>query len=142
MKVVLDTNILISAFVFHSQHIDCVIEVASTKGNALQFSDYVIAEAQDVICRKWPHLRSEFDFYLALLDYERVNVSIEESEPQFMIRDPKDYPVLRAALESDCDVLVTGDKDFADVDVDGISIMTPREFFEVYSGDAGCSSGK
>jgi predicted nucleic acid-binding protein len=36
----------------------------------------------------------------------------------FEIRDMMDYPVLYTAIIEDVDVLVTGDKDFADVEVE------------------------
>ena len=36
----------------------------------------------------------------------------------FSIRVPDDYPVLCTAVTEDVDVLITGDKDFNDVDVE------------------------
>ena len=44
----------------------------------------------------------------------------------------KDYPVLYTAILEDVDVLITGDKDFEDVDVERPEIMTPGEFDLVY----------
>ena len=50
----------------------------------------------------------------------------------FEIRDMKDYPVFYTAMTNGVDVLVTGDKDFANVDVDMPEIMTPTQFAETY----------
>ena len=50
----------------------------------------------------------------------------------FDIRDVKDYPVLYTAIIEDVDILVTGDKDFADIDIEKPEIMTPAEFMEEF----------
>ncbi len=50
----------------------------------------------------------------------------------FEIRDEKDYPVLYTAIVEDVDILITGDKDFAEVNVERPEIMTPTEFLEQY----------
>ncbi|MGI6145748.1 MAG: hypothetical protein ACOYED_08300 [Peptococcia bacterium] len=41
-------------------------------------------------------------------------------------------PILVTALLSDVDILITGDKDFFDVDIDRPEILTPREYLEKY----------
>lgn len=48
------------------------------------------------------------------------------------IRDPKDYPVLYSAVAGFVDVLVTGDKDFGDVNLDAPEILTPAEYCAHY----------
>ena len=50
----------------------------------------------------------------------------------FNIRDTKDYPVLYTAIVEDVDILVTGDKDFADVEIEKPKILTPADFMEKY----------
>ena len=44
----------------------------------------------------------------------------------------KDYPVLYTAIIEDIDVLITGDKDFSDIEIDKPEIMTPGEFIEEF----------
>lgn len=46
--------------------------------------------------------------------------------------DAKDYPVLYTAIIENVDILVTGDKDFSDIDIDKPEIMTPTEFTEKF----------
>lgn len=53
-------------------------------------------------------------------------------ESLFEIRDKMDYPVLYTAIIEDVDILVTGDKDFSEVDVEKPEILTPGEFLEKY----------
>ena len=50
----------------------------------------------------------------------------------FDIRDVKDYPVLYTAIIEDVDILITGDKDFEDIDIEKPQILTPAEFMEEY----------
>lgn len=50
----------------------------------------------------------------------------------FAIRDIKDYPVLYTAMIEDIDILITGDKDFSDIDIEKPEILSPIEFMEKY----------
>ena len=47
------------------------------------------------------------------------------------IRDVNDRPILRAAIETKADVLLTGDKDFLESGVKKPAIMTPAEFLNI-----------
>lgn len=69
---------------------------------------------------------------LAKMNYEYVYTPEILDETLFEIRDVKDYPVLYTAILEDVDILVTGDSDFKDVDVDTPEILTPAEFVERY----------
>ena len=50
-----------------------------------------------------------------------------------LIRDAKDQPILNAAIVSDVDVILTGDKDFLSLDMEHPKCMTAAQFFE-YEG--------
>lgn len=54
-------------------------------------------------------------------------------EGLFVIRDELDYPALYSAMVGLADVLVTGDKDFADVNVETPDIVTPAQYLECYT---------
>ena len=56
---------------------------------------------------------------------------IETRESETQIRDVKDRPILRAAIEAKADVLLTGDKDFLESGVKKPAIMTPVEFLDM-----------
>ena len=47
-----------------------------------------------------------------------------------------------SAMISNTDVLITGDKDFADVKVDGMLICTPADFLERYCTECGFDTTK
>ncbi len=50
----------------------------------------------------------------------------------FEIRDPNDYPVLYTAIIENIDVLITGDKDILDVNIEVPEIMTPADFVDKF----------
>ena len=49
------------------------------------------------------------------------------------IRDVADLPILVSAIIEDVDVIVTGDKDFFDVEIEKPEIITVKEYFERYN---------
>ena len=52
-----------------------------------------------------------------------------------MCRDPEDDAVLSAAIEGRADVIVTGDADLLALEEhEGIAIVTPRAFFDLFQG--------
>lgn len=48
------------------------------------------------------------------------------------IRDTKDYPVIYTALMENIDILITGDKDFEELQFDNLEILTPTQFLTNY----------
>ena len=71
--------------------------------------------------------------FLTALSYElEYSPEAYDGTPLFEIRDEKDYMVLHTAILADVDILITGDKDFADVDIERPEILTPKEFLEKY----------
>lgn len=49
-----------------------------------------------------------------------------------MRSDEKDYPVLYTAIKEDVDILITGDKDFSEVDIERPEILTPSKSIAQY----------
>lgn len=50
----------------------------------------------------------------------------------FEIRDANDYPVLYTAIIENVDILITGDKDFSDIEIEKPEILTPSDYIEKY----------
>ena len=94
----------------------------------LVLSSFVIEELSLVIERKFPTKALAVDQLLSAMSYELVYTPQMIERGRFKIRDEKDYPVLYTAIQEDVDILLTGDKDFADVDVERPEILTPAEF--------------
>jgi len=131
MRVMLDTNVLISAIIFPNERMDSLIYKAALD-HKLVLSSYVIDELLDVTKRKFPQKIKDVDLFLMRLPYELVYTPQEQTYDFFHIRDINDYPVLYSAIIEDVDLFVTGDDDFADVEVEKPEIITPSEFLEKY----------
>lgn len=82
--------------------------------------------------RKFPSKKDAIDRFLSKVGYGLVYTPLKMPGGMFDIRDPKDYPVLYTAIVENVDVLITGDKDFASVEVEKLEILTPAEFISKY----------
>ncbi len=132
MRIMVDTNILISTLVFRSEHLTKVIEKAAEE-YTLVLCSYVIDEIYIVVQRKFPKHKNTINRFLSKLSFELVYSPKEiEGERLFDIRDENDYIILHTAIIEDVDILITGDKDFAAVDIDRPEILTPAEFLSRY----------
>lgn len=127
----LDTNVLISALLFPSKKFDSIMEYIFAE-HELVLSSYVVEELKRVVRRKFPKKEADIERLLFLMSFEYVYTPDEIDRELFIIRDVKDYPVLYTAIIEDVDILITGDKDFADIEVEKPEIVTPTEFVERY----------
>ena len=125
----LDTNVLISALLFPGSKMDAMMNCIFTQ-HQLVLSSYVVDELKRVVRKKFPNKESAINKLLMMMSFEYVYTPNDMEIGIFDIRDGKDYPVLYTAIIEDVDILVTGDKDFSDIDVERPGIMTPAEFME------------
>lgn len=132
MRVFLDTNVLFSAILFPGSMPDLALKKALALPHKAVTCDYVLDELRRTFARKFPNKVSKLDTFLFLfsLSIEIVKVSYDTNDDTLNIRDSHDKPVLRAAIASKCDVLLTGDKDFLESDVKTPKIMKPKDFYE------------
>jgi len=131
MRVMLDTNVLISAIIFPNERMNSLIYKAALD-HQLVLSSYIIDELLDVVKRKFPAKAKDADLFLARLPYELVYSPRELNNDFFSIRDGDDYPILYSAIIEGVDLFVTGDDDFENVEIDKPEIITPSEFLDKY----------
>jgi putative PIN family toxin of toxin-antitoxin system len=127
----LDTNVLISMIFFPGKQFAQLIEHI-TREHTLILSSFVIDELVAVAEKKFPSRKDAIDRFLSHLAYELVYTPHKMQGNLFDIRDMDDYPVLYTAIVENVDVLITGDKDFADVTVEKPEIVTPSTFIAKY----------
>ena len=125
----LDTNVLISALLFPGARMDSMMDYIFTN-HQLVLSSYVVDELKNVVRRKFPEREIAINKLLMMMSFEYVYTPSEIESGLFDIRDVKDYPVLYTAIIEDVDILVTGDKDFSDIDIEKPEIMSPAQFME------------
>jgi predicted nucleic acid-binding protein len=131
MRVMLDTNVLISVIVFPNDRMDSLIYKAALD-HQLVLSSYIIEELLEVTERKFKDKLHDVDLFLTRLPYELVYTPREQQAGLFNIRDIDDYPALYSAIIEGVDLFVSGDNDFEDVDIERPEIVTPSEFLERY----------
>ena len=131
MRVMLDTNVLLSALLFPGARINQMMQ-SIFEEHRLVLSSFVVEELTYVVKRKFPKKPQAVESFLAAMSFELVYTPQEIEPGLFEIRDAKDYPVLYTAIREDVDVLITGDKDFSDVDVEHPEILTPAQFLDRY----------
>ena len=110
MRIMLDTNVLISALLFPGAKMNAMMNCIFTQ-HELVLSSYVVNELKSVIKRKFPQKELVIDKLLMVMSFEYVYTPDTLEEGLFNIRDIKDYPVLYTAIIENVDILITGDKD-------------------------------
>ena len=133
MKVLIDTNVLISA-VLNADSIPYQAYVkASSYPNQGLICEQNIAELEQIFRRKFPNRITALNHFLtiALSSLELVPIPVERNESEMMIRDADDRSILRAAIEAKADILLTGDKDFLEAGLIKPKAMTPSEFLKL-----------
>ena len=131
MKVMLDTNILVSAFVFKSKKMNELIYKLSTE-HEIVICSYTIEELKELVDRKFKVTQKDLDEFLKDFSFILVYSPTTVENKLFKIRDKEDYIILHTAIIENVDVFITGDKDFDDIDIDKPEIMNATEFLEKY----------
>jgi len=126
----IDTNVLISASLFPKSRLGQAIKPLSDK-HTIVLCTTIIDELHDVYSRKFPDKLYVIEQFLKELSFETVYTpKIPENIPQ--IRDKKDIPILTSAILEDVDVLITGDSDFSDIEIERPEILSPTAFLTKY----------
>lgn len=67
--------------------------------------------------------------FLAEFQYELIP-AVDNAER--LIRDATDQPIFNAAILSDVDLIITGDKDFLSLDIERPRCITASEFLDEF----------
>jgi len=128
MRIVLDTNVLVAAFIAHGNCNElleyCIVH------HEVVLSKFILEELLDVLTRKFDFTQAEAQAAIRLLrtrthliDPARLSIPV--------CRDPDDDTILATARSGECVAIVTGDKDLTDLKhYEGVRILAPAEFWE------------
>ena len=133
MRVLIDTNVLISAALSAGGvPYQAYVKAASFPNRGL-ICEQNVDEMKRIFNKKFPKRLAALDKFLssALLTLELVPIPTDENLSEAHIRDAKDRPILRAAIEADADVLLTGDKDFLESGLKNPRIITAAQFLNM-----------
>lgn len=129
MKIMLDTNVLISAFVFGGKA-GALLNRLFESEHILYVSEYIDQEFKEKLEDKWP---DKVQKIYSL--YRRLDICFCKSinERLGSLRDEKDIPVLSDAIYHEIDVILSGDKDFLEAELEKPLIYSPSMMLEYLS---------
>lgn len=131
MRLVLDTNVLIAAFVSRG-HCHELLEHL-VRAHELITSEFILDEVADVLAGKFG-VPARVVTAAVELHRSRTTIVVPTELAARVSRDPDDDRILGTALTADADCLVTGDSDLLVLEsYEGIPIVRPADFwaFEV-----------
>ncbi len=129
MRVVLDTNVLIAAFIAHGVCNELLEHCALNHDIVL--SKFILDEFRNKMLGKFEFSASEVEQAVRLLESRSSIVEVVNLQAP-VCRDPDDDAVIGTALAGSCDCIITGDKDLLDLSsVMGIPTVSPSAFWEL-----------
>jgi len=130
MKVMIDTNIIISAALTPHGFSASAFMKALLPPYEPVICDYIIDELHRKFLEKFPKRTAELEAFLSqVLQVISVVPTPEEEVPgEDVVRDIKDRPILRAARHAHVELLLTGDRDFLESGVDDPMIVSAADF--------------
>ena len=128
MRIVLDTNVLVSAFLKPRSAPARILRLLIQGDLEIVINQDIVSEYSEVLAR--PKFELDQERIRLVLDLIRSTGTSAPSLPQsFHLPDPSDEPFLEAALAGRADVLVTGNKKhFPKRSCKGVKIAGPEEF--------------
>ncbi len=131
-RLVVDTNVLVSATLFHGSVPHRALLRARSQAILLA-TEETLAEFRTVLLLK--KFDKHFGLELretAIEEYERLCTIVSVPTHIHACRDPRDDKFLEAALHGQADAIVTGDLDLLALDpFHGVRILTPAAFLEL-----------
>jgi len=126
-KAILDTNVLISAYVFPGGKPEAVYRLALEGRLQIGTSLTLLAEFGRVLGQKFGWIPDQVE--AAVAQVTRIDAVVEPSETvQVVLTDPADDRVLEAARAFGADVIVSGDRHLLDLGTwSEIEIISPAE---------------
>jgi putative PIN family toxin of toxin-antitoxin system len=134
-KILIDTNLYISAIIFPDSELSKQLLEIGDK-NYLIVPEYVLTEVERVLEEKFGMSSESVDVFFKNFTHElHKNIPSFDLSKYPKMRDPQDVPVLAAAIETNADYLLTGNKDFLELNLDKPKILTISEFYRDWTAE-------
>ena len=127
MKILIDTNILISSVLFPNSKIAKVVLYVSDYYEIV-LTKQIIDEFRRIIEKKFCSKIKESEELLNELEFELLDDNYLE---KIKIRDPNDQIILNSSVENNVDYLLTGDKDFLVLNIQNPKCVSINEMIEI-----------
>ena len=126
MRILADTNILISALLYPKSNPAKALYHAADNHDFV-LSDHNISEFRRIAKEKFSKTQADIDLFLTELTYELI---LAPEAPQKLISDPKDAPILNAAIIENVDIIISGDKHFLSLDLERPKVLTVAMYLD------------
>ena len=130
LRIVLDTNILVSVIIFKGKPREIYDFALNEKYNAIT-SPNLLSELTGILSKRFLLSQAEINF----IEHETREI-FEVIHPKAsinVVRDVDDNRVLEAAVEGKCKYIITGDKDLLELkEFQKIKIVTAETFLKEY----------
>ena len=123
MRIMIDTNVIISAIYNPNSSPSRALRHAC-ENHKLVLCDQIVTECRSVVLRKFPNHVVTLNQLLASLKFEYVIAPFYG----LAMTDPQDSPILNAAIMSNVDIIISGDKHFLSLDIEHPVVLSPSEF--------------
>ena len=128
LKIVIDTNVVISALFFGGNPQD-LLQLVIGKTLDAYASPSIIEEYNEVmdrIAKKYPRKKGNFSLQCILPSFQLVY----PSQKITVCRDPDDNKFIECAIEAGCQYIISGDDDLLSLrQIDSTEIITVSDFF-------------
>jgi len=128
LKIVLDTNILVSAFLKPQSNPATILRLILQGNLSIVVNESILAEYYEVLAR--PKFDLNFNKVNIIFEFIRTRgIKAPTLAESFSLPDSSDVPFLEAALATQADALITGNKKhFPTKSCKGQKVVSPREF--------------
>jgi putative PIN family toxin of toxin-antitoxin system len=129
MKVVFDTNIFISAFIFPGSQAEKAISKITEGIDTLLISKAIINEVLTVLSRKFSHDAEAISRDAVYLS--ELAITVYPKKAVNVLKDDADNRIIECALTGKADLIVTGDKTMLELsEYIGIKIISLKEYLK------------
>jgi len=134
-KLILDTNIIVSALISNSIPTKILYELVLTQKVKVCLTEEIFAEYIEVLNRekftKYTNFKSKVDIVLNKL--REISTYYETNRKIEILSDTSDNKFLELAAVSSADYLITGNTfDFQITEFEYTRILTPREYWNLF----------
>ena len=127
MKVVFDTNVIISTFVFKG--FSAKVYEYCIREEEIHLSGWILKEVERILIQKF-NIEEQIVFEILNLIKEKVTITEPAIEEPKICRDVDDNKILQLSDYVKAEFIITGDKDLLElIKYKGAMIVNPREFY-------------
>ncbi len=129
MKILFDTNVIISCFVSQGYSFEVIKDAAGKY--EVYYTEYLLKEARKILSTKFPLSQEAIDSIITIVKKQFIEGKTATTVEKIS-RDQKDDQILADAVTNKIDVIITGDKDLLELkNYKGIKIIMPKDYWKL-----------